>query len=181
MTEEVLLRNAEVLRLQRPSRHVADSVKHYVCGEDTRKKIPSLGGASMDIYDTEDSRRDLVSLAPRQGDDRLTNLLTDCFPMLWRRRSYGFHEIDSLSERRLEIVVIVINAIVAAAMLLGAIFSRYYIHGNEKRLGILTAFTVMFSVCVSLLTNAKRSEIFGATAAYGAVLVVFVSGNLGNG
>jgi hypothetical protein len=30
------------------------------------------------------------------------------------------------------------------------------------------------------LTNARRAEIFGSTAAYAAVLVVFVSSNLGN-
>jgi hypothetical protein len=30
-----------------------------------------------------------------------------------------------------------------------------------------------------LLTNARRDQIFAATAAYAAVLVVFVSGNLG--
>lgn len=51
---------------------------------------------------------------------------------------------------------------------------------SEKAvLGMLCGWTVLFAACVGLLTNAKRDQIFGATAAYAAVLVVFVSGNLG--
>lgn len=51
---------------------------------------------------------------------------------------------------------------------------------NEKAvLGMLSAWTVLFAICVGLLTNARRDQVFAATAAYAAVLVVFVSGNLG--
>ena len=52
---------------------------------------------------------------------------------------------------------------------------------TEKRLGIIAGYTTMFATCVGLLTNARRSEVFAACAAYAAVLVVFVSGNLGSG
>jgi hypothetical protein len=51
---------------------------------------------------------------------------------------------------------------------------------NEKAvLGTLCGWTVLFAACVGLLTNAKRDRIFAATAAYAAVLVVFVSEDLG--
>jgi len=46
-------------------------------------------------------------------------------------------------------------------------------------LGMLSGWTVVFAACVGLLTNAKRDQIFAATAAYAAVLVVFISGDLG--
>ncbi len=45
---------------------------------------------------------------------------------------------------------------------------------------MIGGFTVGFAISVGLLTNARRAEVFAATAAYAAVLVVFVSGNLGN-
>jgi len=45
---------------------------------------------------------------------------------------------------------------------------------------MLGGWTVLFAACVGWLTNAKRDQIFAATAAYAAVLVVFVSGNLGS-
>jgi hypothetical protein len=35
---------------------------------------------------------------------------------------------------------------------------------------------VVFATCVGWLTNARRGEVFAATATYVAVLVVFVSG-----
>lgn len=47
------------------------------------------------------------------------------------------------------------------------------------RLGMVALFTSMFAFTVGLLTNARRAEIFGSTAAYAAVLVVYVSQGLG--
>lgn len=64
-------------------------------------------------------------------------------------------------------------------MLLGAIISLYLVKNPHALLGMLSGWTVLFAACVGLLTNARRDQIFGATAAYAAVLVVFVSGNLG--
>jgi hypothetical protein len=64
-------------------------------------------------------------------------------------------------------------------LLFGAIFNLFYVANEERRLGLIAGYTVAFALCVGLLTNARRSEIFAACAAYSAVLVVFVSGNLG--
>lgn len=84
------------------------------------------------------------------------------------------------SEERLHIVVAILNVIVAATLLFGAILNLYLVVDEQKRLGLIAGYTVAFATCVGLVTKAKRSEIFGASAAYTATLVVFVSGNLGN-
>jgi hypothetical protein len=42
------------------------------------------------------------------------------------------------------------------------------------RLGVLTTFIILFGLWINFATTASRSEGFGATAAYAAVLVVFV-------
>lgn len=42
-------------------------------------------------------------------------------------------------------------------------------------IGVLVVFTLIFGMAVSSLTTAKRQELFGASAAYCAVLVVFIS------
>lgn len=70
------------------------------------------------------------------------------------------------------------NLILAAVLLFGAIYNLYYVTNNERRLGLIAGYTVTFAACVGFATNARRSEVFGACAAYAAVLVVFVSGNL---
>jgi hypothetical protein len=43
-------------------------------------------------------------------------------------------------------------------------------------IGVLVVFTLLFSAAMSLLTKARRHELFAASAAYCAVLVVFISG-----
>jgi hypothetical protein len=42
-------------------------------------------------------------------------------------------------------------------------------------IGVLIIFTLLFSAAMSLLTKAKRHELFAASAAYCAVLVVFIT------
>jgi len=44
---------------------------------------------------------------------------------------------------------------------------------------MVALFTSLFGAIIGLLTNARRPEIFASTAAYTAVLVVYVSTNLG--
>ena len=62
-------------------------------------------------------------------------------------------------------IVAVISLLVAALLLIGAVVALYFTRSQGKRLGVLGAFTLMFAGSVGLLTNAQRSEVFGATAA----------------
>jgi hypothetical protein len=129
----------------------------------------------------EERRLGLVSLSRGRKEDMLTRCLRSTFPNIWRRRS-AHYEVDgvlSLSEFRLRAVVGAINVVVAAGLVFGAIFTLYYRKDPEIRLVILTIYTVAFSAAIKILTTAKPSEIFVASAAYAAVLVVFVSGDIG--
>jgi hypothetical protein len=47
----------------------------------------------------------------------------------------------------------------------------------ERELVVMTVFTAVFGIWVAIFTSARRAEIFGATAAYAAVLIVFVGNN----
>ena len=84
------------------------------------------------------------------------------------------------SEHRLHVVVAVLNVILAAVLLFGAILNLYYVMDEQKRLGIIAGYTIAFAICVGLITKARRSKVFAACAAYAPVVVVFVSGNLGS-
>ena len=84
-----------------------------------------------------------------------------------------------LSETRIRRAVTVVQTLLAAAFLFGAIYNLYYVKDEEKRLGIIAGYTIAFSMCVGLFTNAKKAETFAACAAYAAVLVVFVAGDIG--
>ena len=79
----------------------------------------------------------------------------------------------------MRLAVAVINLFLAAGLLFGAIYNLYWVTSDQKKLGLIAGYTVAFAVCVGFATNAKKSEVFAACAAYAAVLVVFVSGNIG--
>ncbi|KAH6677930.1 hypothetical protein F5X68DRAFT_235001 [Plectosphaerella plurivora] len=72
-----------------------------------------------------------------------------------------------------------LSTILAALLLVGAVVALYITRSDNLKLGLIALFTTLFAASVGLLTNAKKAEVFGATAAYAAVLVVFVSGDLG--
>lgn len=76
-------------------------------------------------------------------------------------------------------VAAAISVIAASLFMIGAILSLYFVTSRDAKLGMVAGFTVVFAFAVAMLTNARRAEMFGATAAYAAVLVVFVSGDLG--
>jgi hypothetical protein len=72
-----------------------------------------------------------------------------------------------------------INILIIFSLLFRAIYHLYSVNIKTK-LGLVVFYTMLFAVCVGLVTNAKRSKVFGACATYAAVLVVFISGNVGN-
>jgi hypothetical protein len=71
----------------------------------------------------------------------------------------------------------VINTLFAAVLLVGAITSLYFVKKPGAKLGIIAGFTTLFAATVGGMTSAERQEVFAASAAYAAVLVVFVSGD----
>lgn len=73
-----------------------------------------------------------------------------------------------------------VNVVLVAAILFGAIYNLYYVKDEQKRLGLVAGYTIAFAACVGLVSKARTSEVFAACAAYAAVLVVFVSGGLGS-
>jgi hypothetical protein len=57
---------------------------------------------------------------------------------------------------------------------LSSIIILSVVRSMAARLGIVCAFTMVFSLVLALGTGARRVEIFAATAAFASVQVVFV-------
>jgi hypothetical protein len=112
-------------------------------------------------------------------EDRLIKFFrTHCSLFFFTRKPAAGGYLISISEQRIEVFVWTLNVVLAAAFLFGAIYNLYYVQNDQKRLGLITGYTVVFALCIGLLTSARRFEVFAACAAYAAVLVVFVSGGL---
>lgn len=67
---------------------------------------------------------------------------------------------------------------IAAILLIGSILALYFVENQDARLSLVIIFIVLFAIGLSISTGCSRDSLFAATAAYAAVLVVFVSGNL---
>ncbi|KAF7682149.1 hypothetical protein GT037_001125 [Alternaria burnsii] len=85
------------------------------------------------------------------------------------------------SQSRIEKLVGLIITVMIFVLLVLPVVAMYQLTSVGDRnstfdaVGILVVFTLLFSAAMSLVTKAKRHELFGASAAYCAVLVVFIS------
>ena len=100
----------------------------------------------------------------------------------------GNEDLQLLSAERLDIFLQIVLTIIATVLLLAPVFTLFRLQPTtlaefhtKSNYQILTVFvfTLVFSASCSIFTKAKRQEVFTATAAYCAVLVVFL-GNTSN-
>jgi hypothetical protein len=78
----------------------------------------------------------------------------------------GLNHIGRFNETSISIAVAVISICVASFLLIGSIVGLYIVDDDAVRLALIAAFTAVFALSVGLMTNARRAEIFAATAAY---------------
>ncbi|KAL8886834.1 MAG: hypothetical protein Q9205_006461 [Flavoplaca limonia] len=172
---EALVLESQVFALSRPASRVLRDFRRAF-GKDT---MPALWDRDEHLYDNE---RDLVALAP-DDHDRLNMMLKDFFGFLFKSRDQKERTdrqgLFYFPEHRVQNAGLIITTLLSAILLVGAIVSLLYVSERriKLRVAILVLFTCVFAGVVGLLTNAKRAEIFMSTAAYAAVLVVFI-GNI---
>ena len=129
-----------------------------------------LWGRDASLFDDE---QDLVALAPVETD-RLNIILENYFGWLFKqkdsenckeRRSEGLFYYP---RHRIQAASAVISVFASAFLLIGGVVSLLSTSDarTAPRIGLIVVFTSIFAAVVGLLTNARRSEIFGATAAY---------------
>ncbi|KAL9120168.1 MAG: hypothetical protein Q9187_003276 [Circinaria calcarea] len=159
---EAMLLEAKVLSLNSPtSRTLRDFRKWFVSNS-----VPVLWGRDKDLYKNE---LDLVALAPVDSD-RLNNFLKRFFGWIFKERREDLPHGGDLfyfPERRIQRAGAAISAILSAILLIGAIVCLLGVSnkGIGIRTGMIVLFTCLFAAVVGLLTNARRAEIFGSTAA----------------
>lgn len=152
--------------------------------ESTRTKEPNgrrpqLWGGSERIYADP---HDLVALRVPANQDRLSEFIQSNFGVLFKSpQDPGGAAQILISHTALSTFSTILSLVLASVLLFGAIISLSVIGSKNVLLGMLCFWTLLFAACVGLLTDAKRDQVFAATAAYAAVLVVFISGNLGGG
>jgi hypothetical protein len=190
-----MMLESAILSLRKPSKQTHKAFRNTFNNLGaSQDPLPCLGSSSETLYD---DRNDLAALRRSPEEDRLTVFLRTCCSLLFsvstpvfasgasadriQRRTNCNSSLGYGSEQLISFVVSAITVLLAASFLFGAIYALYAIQRDKVRLGVIAGFTTAFALCIALVTNARRSEIFGASAAYAAVLVVFVSGSLNDG
>lgn len=86
---------------------------------------------------------------------------------------YSKSRIEKLSGLIITMIIFILLVLPVVAMYkMTSIGER---NSTIDAVGVLVVFTLLFSAAMSLLTKAQRHELFAASAAYCAVLVVFIS------
>ncbi|KAE9364244.1 hypothetical protein N431DRAFT_421114 [Stipitochalara longipes BDJ] len=81
-------------------------------------------------------------------------------------------------DKLLEHFVTLLVCLVGLVMLVAPLWALKFVTSLNARLGIITGFVVVFLVLIQSVTIAKPFETLAATAAYSAVLMVFMQGGV---
>lgn len=73
-----------------------------------------------------------------------------------------------------------ISSFVATTLILIPVITLHFVNSADVRLIIIVVFSLAFQGLVVLATEATRSEVFVATAAFVAIQVVYVGSALGS-
>ncbi|KAH6694285.1 hypothetical protein BKA61DRAFT_499160 [Leptodontidium sp. MPI-SDFR-AT-0119] len=171
--EKALLRRNRITSLGKPDRNSFLAFKNWLR---TREPLRDTGHHRHLLNDEDDFCCANASEAP----DRLTGLIQRHLGYYIRQhkpipQSWGEGHLYYYPAERIAWIVAILSVLILTILLIVAIVVLYFVKPKGARLGIVAGFTVMFAASVGLLTNARKAEIFGSTAAYSAVLVVFVS------
>lgn len=128
-------------------------------------KIPQLWGPSEQTYN---DTHDLVALRMPADQDRLSEFIQNHFGVLFQTTTPD-NRTAYVSERAISHFSAIFSTVLASVLLFGSIISLYIVQNKHALLGILSGWTALFAACVGLLTNARRNQIFGTTAAYTAI------------
>ncbi|KAK4096455.1 hypothetical protein N658DRAFT_554383 [Parathielavia hyrcaniae] len=179
---EALVFESTLARIEKPDRKTLKAFRfNFFHGRPGGPQaFPMLGGHSATVYD---DANDLVALHSNEQPDRLTVFFKDNFWFLFQEKppagGSGVPLVGYASGHKLGSLVSYLSTILAGLILFGATLILYNTKAQSLKLGLIGLFAFLFAASTGLMTNAKRSKVFASTAAYAAVLVVFVSGDLG--
>ncbi|KAH7400167.1 hypothetical protein BKA64DRAFT_476330 [Cadophora sp. MPI-SDFR-AT-0126] len=175
--QDALIAQESILKMIRPHHRTVEAFQSWMDGEADGRGVAVVTGLSANrLHD----QNDLISLRPSQEQDWMTRFVRRYFRVLFVEGKVE-GSLAHFSETRIAYAVAVLSILLAAILLVGAIVNLYLVRNVLTRLGLVGVYTAAFSASVGILTNARRAELFASTAAYAAVLVVFVSGDLAPG
>jgi Zn-dependent protease len=154
------------------------------CLSDSRLPDYLLGGDN-DIWEDPLLHHDLIAVDLSKDEDSMTvwiaaNLVAPFHQLVGRHFIRPLDDSAGLydySDRTITKLSSLVATVLSSVLPIGGVIVLYFVENTLARIGIIAGMTGLFSLCLALLTSARKSEIFAATAAFSAVLVVFLGSN----
>ncbi|EJT69389.1 hypothetical protein GGTG_13008 [Gaeumannomyces tritici R3-111a-1] len=162
---EALGLQSRISSLSRPNRRVLGTYRAWLESANTLK------GLSAQFLD---DKLDLVALKQPEDRDHLSEMLRHVWPAKSITSASGVR-IAHFHEKSISTWANAISTLVALALLVGSIVCLHFLGDLRAKFAMIAAFAAFFALSLGVITSARRPEVFAATAAYAAVLVVFVS------
>lgn len=191
--DELVLRTQKIQAIRRPSKKYQNAVWNYVTLKD--KIVPKEVEWIKQRADLAAVSRDAEHGWPNSFIERYLRRLR---PSLIQRffqteeqkeKSKGSEPLLLVSQYRINNVLKAILTLVASVQVLLALFTLFRLsptkasevrHYGNLQILVTFIFSLLFSASCVVFTKAKPQEIFAATAAYCAVMVVFLGSSTSN-
>ncbi|ETN46597.1 uncharacterized protein HMPREF1541_00783 [Cyphellophora europaea CBS 101466] len=182
---ELLTQQALIARYYRKPRHYDLDVLRS-CFKDAAMPDWYLLGLDSTIWDDPSLAHDLISLDPNDpdADDKLTQWisshLVEPFHQLIGRHfkkappAFGNEAFVEYSDKGIVKFSSLLATVISSVFPVLGVIILFFVHDLLARIGIIAGLTAVFSFCLAIVTKARKVEIFAATAAFSAVLVVFL-------
>ncbi|EWZ30380.1 hypothetical protein FOZG_15867 [Fusarium oxysporum Fo47] len=185
----LILQLSELSQLQFPRTSQLETLQDWLTDpKGGANFLTKTGTPELYTWKPKDPSQYVSLHKPAEDSDPFTNfvkeVLTFIFHRLCGERLNAARVVDvesglaSYSDSSLVRASNLFTVIVSSALPVLTIFALNSLETTAQRIGLTVVFTVLFAVILELFTNAKRVEIFAATATFAAVEVVFIGSAL---
>jgi uncharacterized Tic20 family protein len=182
--DTALIQQATILReMKEPDAFDLNDIQHFIdCDDmvvinDKGEEASAFVGLDRsywgDTIDPDSYSRELVVLRPRRERDIFSRImgpkaiqwLVKCGADKWKKPdvSYGNLTIDESTVFRFTFMV---TSLIASLLPVVSIMLLVRMETLNARLGLIAAFNGILSMCLTIFTEAKRTDVFAVTAAY---------------
>ncbi|KUJ08191.1 uncharacterized protein LY89DRAFT_677081 [Mollisia scopiformis] len=167
---EAVLRHKEMMHQDSPNKCDVEFLRRWF--KDEKMGDFPLRGDDSEVWETSKTS-ELIAFRARKAEDPLSTFFLRRVYLWWHHCiGHRFKKTQSEEVRYFEYrdrnilrVANFLSSIISSALFMAAILTLYFVTNQLARLGIIAAFTTIFSLVLVLATTARKIEVFAATAA----------------
>lgn len=149
--------------MAKPQRGTVKALRMWFDGKAGLFHAPTFRGLQASRLKDAD---DLVALCPERENDLLSRIVEIPYFRLLCLGAPVDESLNFYSKRKIKRAVAILSMIILAALLIGSIVALYLVTNTHTKLGLICLFTVLFALSIHISTDARRGELFAATAAW---------------